>query len=98
MQHPTQLAEQVIGLAVTPASDSRVSPASSNNALPSPGSSHTPTVTQTILVHPNSRRGGKSTPGKVQKRQKPESDDDDVDDVLSTGMDANVPRPNLNRL
>jgi hypothetical protein len=95
MQHPTQLAEQVIGLAVTPASDSRVSPASSNNALPSPGSSHTPTVTQTVLVHPNSRGGGKSMPGKVRKRQ---SDDDDDDDVSSVGMDTNVPRPNLNRL
>jgi hypothetical protein len=95
-QHPTQPAEQVSGLAVTPASDSRVSPASANNALPSPGSSHTPT--RTVLVHPNTRRGGKSTPGKVRKRQKPESDDDDDDDVLSVGIDTNVSRPNPNRL
>ena len=89
---------QVIDLAVTPASDSRVSPASSNNALPSPasGSSHTPT--QTVLVHPNYRGGGTSTPGKVRKRQKPESDGDDEDDVMSAGMDTNVPRPNPDRL
>jgi hypothetical protein len=92
------MAEQVISLAVTPASDLRISLALSNNALPSPGSSHTPTVTQTVLVYPNSRRGSKSTPGKVQKCQKPESDNDDVDDILSTGMDTNVPQPNLNRL
>jgi hypothetical protein len=95
-QHPTQSAEQVPGLAVTPASDSRVSPASANNALPSPGSSHT--LTRTVLEHPNTRRGGKSAPGKVRKRQKPESDDDDDDDVLSAGMDMNPTRPNPNRL
>ena len=46
----------------------------------------------------NARRGGKSTPGKVRKRQKPESDDDDDDDVLSAGMDTNATRPNPNRL
>ena len=88
--HPV---EQVPGLAVTPASDSRVSPSSANNALPSPGSSHTPT--RPVLVHPNTKRGSKSTPRR--KRQKPESDDDDDDDVLSAGIDAN-PRPNPNRL
>jgi hypothetical protein len=96
-QHPTQPAEQVPGLAVTPASDSRVSPASANNTLPSPGSSHTPT--RPVLVHPNTKRGGKSTSrGSVRKRQKPESDDDDDDDVLSAGIDTNLPRPNPNRL
>lgn len=94
-QHPTRPAEQVPGLAVTPASD-HVSPASVNNALPSPGSSHT---ARTVLVHPNTKRGGKSTSSRPgRKRQKPESDDDDDEDVLSAGIDTNVSRPNPNRL
>ena len=96
-RHPTQPAEQVPGLALTPAPDSRISPASANNTLPSPGSSHTPT--RAVLVHPNTKRGGKPTPrNTVRKRQKPESDDDDDDDVLSAGIDTNVSRPNPNRL
>jgi hypothetical protein len=96
-QHSTQPAEQVPGLAVTPATDSGVSPASANNALPSPGSSHTPT--RTALVHPSTKRGSKSTQrNSVRKRPKPESDDDDDDDVLSAGIGTNVPRPNPNRL
>jgi len=95
-QHQTQPAEQVPGLAVTPAPDSGVSPASANNTLPSPGSSQTYAPTRTVLVHPNTKRGAK--PSKVRKRQKPESDDDDDEDVLSAGIDSNVPRPNANRL
>lgn len=91
-QRQSQPAEQVPGLAVTPASDSRVSPASVNNPLPSPGSSHTPTR----IAHLNTRRVGKSTPSKVRKRQKSESDEDEGEE--SAGIDANVSRPNPNRL
>ena len=93
-QHQTQPAEPVPGLAATPISAS-LSPASAN-ALPSPGSSNT--GPRTVLVHPNTRRGAKSTPSKPRKRQKPESDDDDDDDVLSAGIDTSASRPNPNRL
>jgi hypothetical protein len=93
-QHLMQSVEQVPGLAVTPASDPRVSPASASNALPSPGSSHTPT--RPALVHPNSKSGSKSRQrNSVRKRPKPESDDEDDEDVLSA---SNVSRPNPNRL
>jgi hypothetical protein len=97
-QHLTQLARQVISLAVTLASDSRIllPVASSNNTLPSPGSSHTPT--QTVFVHSNSRVRDKSMPGNVQKHQKPKSDDNNNNDLLSMGMDMNVPQPNPNQL
>jgi hypothetical protein len=89
---PQQPAEHVLGIPVTPASD-RVSPASVTNALPSPGSSHT---TRTVLVHPNTKRAGKTTPSRPgRKRQKPESEDDDDEDLLSA---SNAPRPNPNRL
>lgn len=89
-------------LAVTPGSDttlhsaSRISPASANNALPSPGTASSNTPTRTVIVHPSSKRGGKSTSAKqVRKRQKSETDDDDDEDL---SIDTSLPRPNPNRL
>ena len=102
-QHQTQPPEHVARLAVTPVSDttlpsaSRVSPASVSNALPSPGPGSSNTSIRTVLVHPNPKRGSKSTKP-VRKRQKPETDEDDDEDVLSAGIDTNAPRPNPNRL
>jgi hypothetical protein len=91
-------------LVVTPMSDttlhsaSRISPASTNNALPSPGTVSSNTPTRPVLMHP-SKRGSKPTPTKhARKRQKSETDDDDDEDVLSASIDTNVPRPNPNRL
>jgi hypothetical protein len=99
----TQTTEPVAPrLAVTPVSDttlpsvSRISPASANNALPSPGRSSNTSI-RTVIVPP--KRGGKSASTKpVRKRQKPETDDDDEEDGLSASLDTSVSRPNPNRL
>ncbi|KAH9995295.1 fungal-specific transcription factor domain-containing protein [Russula vinacea] len=102
-QHQTQPTDPVAPrLTVTPVSDttlpsaSRISPASTNNALPSPGRSSN-TSMRTVIVHP--KRVGKSAPTKpVRKRQKPETDEDEEEDVLSASLDTSVSRPNPNRL
>ena len=86
-RHPSQPADQVLGLAITPAPD-RVTPASVSNALPSPGSSHTAHSDRPRSSY--TKRGTRSTESRPgRKRQKSESDDGDGDDVLSAGIDMN---------
>ena len=104
-QHQSQSHEHAGRLAVTPVSDttlpsgSRVSPASVNNALPSPGTGSSNPSIRTVIVHPNSKRVGKSSSTKpARKRPKPETDDEEDDDVLSAGIDTSASRPNPNRL
>jgi hypothetical protein len=100
-QHQSQPELGVPRLAVTPVSDttlhsvSRISPASTNNALPSPGTVSSNTPARSFIP----KRGSKPTPTKpMRKRQKSETDDDDDEDVLSASIDTSVPRPNPNRL
>jgi hypothetical protein len=84
-QHQTQPAEHVPDLAVTPASDTSISPASVNNALPSRGGSFD-IPTQTVFINPNPKRGSSPLQPTCDSVENP-SDDNDDEDALSAGTD-----------